>query len=85
MILSLIDSTSVMKGSKVRGPDARFDWDDYYSVDAIYEYLDELAAANADFVRVETVAQTFEGRDIRAILIEKAGPGLPYVFIEASE
>lgn len=50
--------------------------------DDFNEFIDELAA-NYDYVTTESIGESYEGRDMRVIKIEKAGAGAKTVFIEA--
>ncbi|QQP51250.1 Carboxypeptidase B, partial [Caligus rogercresseyi] len=58
------------------------DFENYYGVDDIFAYLDELKA-DYDFVDVEVYGQSYEKRDLKVIKIQKAGSGAPNIFIEA--
>ncbi len=71
-------------GHKLPGKNADYDldWDNYYQHDVINAFLDELAA-NYDFANVVTIGQSYEGRDMKVIQINKAGEGAPNVWIEA--
>jgi murein tripeptide amidase MpaA len=60
-------------------------WDAYQQLDTIYSWLDELAATY-DFVSVEVIGSSFEGRDMKVLQIAKpSSDGSPKleVFIEA--
>jgi len=59
------------------------DWDDYYDHDTLNEFIDSLASANADFAKIINIGQSYEGRDMNVLAIEKAGPGAPSVWLEA--
>merc|ERR1711997_774180 len=60
-----------------------YDWEDYYSHDAINTFIDGLGAANSDWVNTISIGSTHEGRDMRVIQITKAGPSAPTAWIEA--
>ena len=60
------------------------DWEDYHSSEEINFFVDELAR-QYEFVSNVSVGQSFEGREMKVIAIEKAGPGAPNIFIEASQ
>eukprot|EP00095_Tigriopus_kingsejongensis_P007296 maker-scaffold313_size211302-snap-gene-1.26 protein:Tk07296 transcript:maker-scaffold313_size211302-snap-gene-1.26-mRNA-1 annotation:"carboxypeptidase b" len=62
-------------------PRYAIDWNDYYRFDAISEFVDEMAASN-EFVSVQSIGKSFEGRDTKVLSITKAGPGAPNVFFE---
>lgn len=46
-------------------------WDDYQSVDTIYEWLDSLQADYPDFVNVTTIGTSYEGRPLRLLKLSK--------------
>ena len=62
---------------------AGLDWEDYYGHDDINDFIDGLASSNADWVSTQSIGKSYEGRDMRIIKIEKAGPGAPIAWIEA--
>jgi murein tripeptide amidase MpaA len=43
-------------------------WDEYHSLETMYEYLDFLEASNVD-VTTETIGQSYEGHDMRVVKI----------------
>ncbi|CAD0204037.1 unnamed protein product [Chrysodeixis includens] len=57
-------------------------WDDYYTLEEIYDWLDDLAKAFPDIVSIIIGGTTYEGRDIKGIKISH-GPGRRAVFIES--
>merc|ERR1711963_1647 len=64
-------------------PSSGYDWKDYHSHADINNFIDDLAASNAGWVSTQSIGKTYEGRDMRVIKIEKAGPGAPIAWIEA--
>jgi len=58
-------------------------WDDYQPLDVLNEFIESLAASNPDFARIISIGQSYEGRDMKLLAVEKAGPGAPNVFLEA--
>jgi len=58
------------------------DWTDYHNIDTLNEFITSLADAN-DFARIITIGQSYEGRDMNVLAIEKAGPGAPNIWLEA--
>jgi len=62
--------------------DYRLDWDDYYGIDVLNEFLDVLAEKN-DFANIINIGKSYEGRDMNVLAITKAGPGKPNVWLEA--
>lgn len=56
-------------------------WTSYYSLDDIYSWLDDLAAANPEKVTVINGGSTFEGRQIKGVKIA-LNPGKRAIFIE---
>merc|ERR1712121_162160 len=67
------------KNSSARG---MFDWTDYYPHDDLNTWIAGLADAN-DFARIINIGQSYEGRDMNVLAIEKAGSGAPSVWLEA--
>lgn len=60
-------------------------FDHFWTLDEIYDYLDELAVAYNGLVRVSQVGETHEGRPIKAITISTRGEidqTRPIVFID---
>ncbi|XP_001856169.2 carboxypeptidase B [Culex quinquefasciatus] len=66
---------------------ATVDFDHFWSTEEIYQYLDELAAEFPNLVKVETVGQTHEGRDIKSVTISTTNGQVsgtkPVIFIDA--
>merc|ERR1712170_65697 len=60
-----------------------FDWTDYYPHEDLNTLISGWADANADFARIINIGQSYEGRDMNVLAIEKAGPGKPNVWLEA--
>ena len=58
------------------------DWDSYHGHDDLNEFIDELAATYS-WVETVSIGQSYEGRDMRVIQINKAGPGAPTVWVES--
>jgi len=58
------------------------DWNDYHKIDVLNEFIQALADAN-DFARIINIGQSYEGRDMNVLAIEKAGPGATNVWLEA--
>ncbi|XP_052756711.1 uncharacterized protein LOC113520958 [Galleria mellonella] len=55
-------------------------WDEYYTLEEIYKWLDELEELYPNIVRTVTIGSTYEGRQIKGIVLDlKAGerPGGP--------
>lgn len=58
----------------------------FYSATEINDYLDYLSDKYADFVEVETIGKSVEGRDIRAVKISTKGKvdgQRPTIFVDA--
>ena len=82
LLLRLIE-LSKGKGGRSTPRDTITDWEDYHSYDQIVGYLDEVAATY-DFCSTEVIGQSVEGRDLKVLKFERAGPGAKNVWIEAS-
>ena len=75
-------SKEVNHGNRAGSPRYTLDWNDYYSHDVINEFIDELAATYPNVTTV-SVGTTYEGRDMRAIQVNRAGPDAPNIWVEA--
>ena len=80
-ILRLIEQ-SKGKGGRSTPRDTIEDWEDYHSYEQIIGYVDEIADTY-DFCSAEVIGTTEEGRDLKVLKIERAGPGAQNVWIEA--
>jgi len=58
------------------------DWEDYHPHDVLNEFIQALADAN-DFARIIPIGQSYEGREMNVLAIEKAGTGAPSIWLEA--
>ena len=79
----LIESFILFRLQRKLKVSAGYDWNDYYSHNDINDFIDGLAASNAGYVSTTSIGKTVEGRDMRVVKIEKAGPGAPIAWIEA--
>merc|ERR1712228_833009 len=61
---------------------APMDWDDYHPHETLNQFIEGLASAN-DWARIINIGQSYEGRDMEVLAIEKAGPGAPNIWLEA--
>uniref|UniRef100_A0AAG5DGG9 Peptidase M14 domain-containing protein n=1 Tax=Anopheles atroparvus TaxID=41427 RepID=A0AAG5DGG9_ANOAO len=51
-----------------------FGWEDYYTLEEIYEWIDGMVAQYPSVLSVSTIGQTYEGRDMKVIKLSyKAG------------
>merc|ERR1712002_649066 len=71
-----------IKSIKTDGKRYAMDWNDYHDHNTLNEFIAALADAN-DFARIINIGQSYEGRDMNVLAIEKAGPGAPSVWLEA--
>jgi len=83
-VQGLIDEVELPRLAKtgLAKGDYQLDWDDYYELDVLNEFLEVLGEKN-DFAEVISIGQSFEGRDMKVLAITKAGPGAPNVWLEA--
>lgn len=79
-VQSLIDVESM--GSKNASP--RLSWDAYYPVDEIYSFMDEIAAAHSAIAKTASYGTSYEGRDLRYIVLNKGNTDKPIIFIDAN-
>jgi len=64
------------------GANYTMDWDDYHPHDVLNEFIQALADAN-DFARIIPIGESYEGRQMNVLAVEKAGAGAPSVWLEA--
>jgi len=69
-------------GPLAAGTKYAMEWTDYHNVDDLNEFITALADAN-DFARIINIGQSYEGREMKVLAIEKAGPGAPNIWLEA--
>jgi len=83
-VQQLIEETKPRNNSGVRSANTRYamDWEDYHDHDTLNEFIAALADAN-DFARIINIGQSYEGREMNVLAIEKAGPGAPNIWLEA--
>ncbi|XP_055543820.1 zinc carboxypeptidase-like [Wyeomyia smithii] len=60
-----------------------FDWEDYYSLDEMYKWFDELMEDHSDYLRIEPYGTSFEGIEMKAIILSKKS-GNPGIFLESN-
>ncbi|XP_040572887.1 carboxypeptidase B [Lepeophtheirus salmonis] len=65
-----------------RKNNSAIDWENYYDLENIYDYLDEMSKQYTN-VSVEVYGQTYEGRELKALKIARAGKDAPNVIVEA--
>jgi len=81
-VQQLIKETAPKAHKKAPGARYTMDWNDYYEHEYHNEFIEALAAEN-DFASIIDIGQSYEGRDMKILAIEKAGPGAPKIFLEA--
>merc|ERR1719225_2526527 len=76
---------SLIEETRPRNMSAKgtMDWDDYYPHEDLVAFIQGLADTNADWARIINIGQSYEGRDMNVLAVEKAGPGAPNVWLEA--
>lgn len=62
---------------------ASFGWEDYYTLDEIYAWLDELVIQHSDVLSVETIGHSYEQRELKVIKLSYK-EGNPGIFIDAN-
>lgn len=60
-----------------------FGWDDYHTLEEIYEWIDEMVAQYPSVLSVDTIGQTYEGRDMKVIKLSYK-PGNVGIYIDAN-
>ncbi|KAK3931849.1 Zinc carboxypeptidase A 1 [Frankliniella fusca] len=66
----------------IEADDEPLNWKNYFPLEKIYEWMDELEKKNPDTVRVRSIGKSYEGRETRALVINPDS-GLPVVMVEA--
>ena len=59
-------------------------WEDYHTYDELKEFALQVAADN-EGVSTEVIGQSYEGRDMTVLKIERAGLGAKNVWVESGE
>uniref|UniRef100_A0AAG5DFH6 Peptidase M14 domain-containing protein n=1 Tax=Anopheles atroparvus TaxID=41427 RepID=A0AAG5DFH6_ANOAO len=77
---SIIDAENVPRKTK---RSEGFGWEEYQSLEAIYGWLDELAAQYPSLLAVESIGRTYEGRDMKLVKLSHQA-GNPGIFLEAN-
>ncbi|XP_035917641.1 zinc carboxypeptidase-like [Anopheles stephensi] len=60
-----------------------FGWEEYETLEAIYEWIDALALQYPDILTVQSIGQTYEGRDMKLVKLSQQA-GNPGIFLEAN-
>ena len=58
-------------------------YQDYHRLEDLNEFITALADANPDFAQVINIGQSYEGREMLVLAVEKAGPGAASIWLEA--
>merc|ERR1712156_767057 len=66
-----------------QGYTGKINFNEYYSHDDLNAYIGDVATQNPEFASVTSIGKSLEGRDMRVLHLEKAGPGKPNVWLEA--
>jgi len=62
----------------------RLTWDAYYSVEEIYAFMEEMAAAHPDIATTASFGTSTEGRDLRYITLNKGNTEKDVIFVDAN-
>ncbi|XP_055598837.1 zinc carboxypeptidase-like [Uranotaenia lowii] len=60
-----------------------FGWEDYHTLEEMYAWMDELVQQYPQYLRIETYGESFEKRQMKAIILSKQ-PGNPGIFLESN-
>ncbi|XP_058821058.1 zinc carboxypeptidase-like [Topomyia yanbarensis] len=60
-----------------------FGWEDYYTLDEIYVWFDELVLQHGNMLTIESYGTSYEGREMKAIILSKKS-GNPGIFLESN-
>jgi len=72
-----------LKPKSTQNSTLNMNWDDYQSHDTLNAWIDSLASENSAWARVESIGKSYEGRDMNVLILDRAGPGKPNVWLEA--
>jgi len=72
------------EASARRVKSARFDWDDYSSIDEIQAFVKQLASDFPSLASVQNIGKSYEGRDMLLVKISTGGSGKAAVFIDGN-
>nr|ACO11155.1 Carboxypeptidase B [Caligus rogercresseyi] len=78
----MFKNESKKKASLRQGGKYAIDWNDYYGLEDIYTYLDQITVGKESYVSVETYGYSFEGRPLKLIRISRAGANSPNILVE---
>ncbi|XP_058821069.1 zinc carboxypeptidase-like [Topomyia yanbarensis] len=77
-VQKLIDNERPLRTKRVG-----FGWDDYHTLDEMYEWIDSLVAQYENVLSVELVGHSYEGREVRAVKLSHK-VGNPGIFLESN-
>ena len=60
-----------------------FGWEEYQTLDAIYNWIDELAVTYSSILTVQSIGQSYEGREMKVVKLSHQA-GNPGIFIESN-
>uniref|UniRef100_A0A182T695 Peptidase M14 domain-containing protein n=1 Tax=Anopheles maculatus TaxID=74869 RepID=A0A182T695_9DIPT len=79
---SILDAENPPKKS-ARNAETTFGWEEYQTLEAIYEWIDDLALQYPSILTVQSIGQTYEGRDMKLVKLSQQS-GNPGIFLEAN-
>ncbi|XP_058450685.1 zinc carboxypeptidase-like isoform X2 [Malaya genurostris] len=59
-----------------------FGWEDYYTLDEMYAWFDELVSEYGSVLKIEQYGESYEERDMKALVLSKQ-PNNPGIFLES--
>ncbi|CAH2094780.1 unnamed protein product [Euphydryas editha] len=81
-IQEVIDKENAIIKTYTRSNIRSMEWNAYYTLDHIYGWLDDVAAAYPNVASIVIAGKSYEGRDIKGLKISH-GPGRRVIFIES--
>lgn len=79
---SLIKNQTLQASLTLTADDEPLNWKKYYPLEKIYKWMDDLQKNNPDTVRVHTIGKSYEGLDMKGVVITFA-PDQPVVMLES--
>ncbi|XP_058449258.1 uncharacterized protein LOC131429226 [Malaya genurostris] len=60
-----------------------FGWEDYYTLEEIYSWLDEIQLQHSDVLSVQSIGESYEGREIKLVKLSYK-EGNPGIFVDGN-
>ncbi|EDV36348.1 uncharacterized protein Dana_GF12918 [Drosophila ananassae] len=78
----VVDDLQKLLDDSAVGNDDQMEWENYHSLDTIYDWIDKECAAH-DYLECGVIGKSYEGREIKSIKLSKR-PGNKAIFLEGN-